>query len=145
MPFAALSFRDNNEGAMRIESIIAPDRTVSLPRRSIFLILIGAAVAYIMIVPALIAHVSAWIFQHIYFRILDIPPVKLHDHMVLDRWRLKHLNWIQRLNCAYCDYINGLASWLKAVVNRTEIYSCAIKHGSYRNGQEHQKNYAGLE
>ena len=65
----------------------------------------------------------------------------MRDHIVLDRWNVPRLNLFQRFNCVYCDYVNGLASWLKAVVNRTELYSCAIKHTSHRSGQEHQEGY----
>jgi hypothetical protein len=127
---------------MRVDSILVPDTTITLPRRNVLLVAFGAALTYVMVIPVLIAHCSGWLFEQIYFRILKIPMVPFSEHVTFDRWKLKHLNLFQRFNCAYCDYVNGLASWLKAVVNRTELYSCAIKHSSKRSGQEHQAMYA---
>jgi hypothetical protein len=33
-------------------------------------------------------------------------------------------------------------AWLKAVINQTEIYSCAIKHSTHVLGEENEKNFA---
>jgi hypothetical protein len=35
---------------------------------------------------------------------------------------------VPQINCAYCSYANGLASFVKEVVGRTEQYWCPIKH-----------------
>jgi len=39
----------------------------------------------------------------------------------------------------YCGYANGLIAWIKATLNVTEAYSCAIKHSVNKQGQEHQR------
>ena len=73
--------------------------------------------------------------------IYDIPKCSLRDYVVLDRKKLSKLNLLQKISCAYCGYSNGLTAWFKAVSNRTEAYSCAIKHNSYKKGQEHHVNF----
>jgi hypothetical protein len=50
--------------------------------------------------------------------------------MVLDRHYLKYLNFIERLNCDYCSYFNGLSSYATEIAARTEQYWCPIKHAS---------------
>jgi hypothetical protein len=47
---------------------------------------------------------------------------------VLDRHELRYLNVMERLNCLYCSYANGLVAYLRHVAARTESYWCPIKH-----------------
>jgi hypothetical protein len=54
---------------------------------------------------------------------------------------LKRLNFRQKISCAYCAYGNAVSSWVKAVMNQTETYSCAIKHSTERKGLEYQKDF----
>ena len=43
---------------------------------------------------------------------------------------LAYLNGLQKLNCVYCGYGNGLISFVREVSGRTEAYWCPIKHAS---------------
>jgi len=38
------------------------------------------------------------------------------------------LNSIEKLNCLYCSYFNGLMQYAAAIAGRTELYFCPIKH-----------------
>lgn len=96
---------------------------------------------YAMIAPLLALDACFSLYQAVYFPLQGIPQVRRRDYIVIDRGRLQKLTWLQRLNCVYCDYANGLIAWVKAVVNLTEIYSCAIKHGTPKRGQEHQTGF----
>ena len=98
-------------------------------------------VIYAMIIPFVLLDVSVSLYQAVYFPLEAIPKVRRCDYVLLDRGRLAKLNIIQRINCLYCDYINGLVAWVKDVVNMTELYSCSIKHSAPRKGQEHQEQY----
>jgi hypothetical protein len=46
----------------------------------------------------------------------------------MDRHRLAYLNGIEKLNCAYCTYANGLIAYVREVAGRTEQYWCPIRH-----------------
>ena len=35
---------------------------------------------------------------------------------------------MQKLNCLYCDYANGVLAYASEVAGRTEWYWCPIKH-----------------
>jgi hypothetical protein len=94
------------------------------------LTILSAPVIYAMIVPALLMDVGLWIYQGVCFPVYGIPKVKRSDHIVLDRHYLKYLNFLERLNCDYCSYFNGLSSYAMEIAARTEQYWCPIKHAS---------------
>jgi hypothetical protein len=75
---------------------------------------------------------SLWIYQTVCFPIYKIPKVKRSDHIIFDRHYLKYLNFLERLNCDYCSYFNGLSSYAMEIAGRTEQYWCPIKHASGR-------------
>ena len=50
------------------------------------------------------------------------------DYFVYDRAYLGYLNIIEKINCGYCSYGNGLISYIREIVGRTEQYWCPIKH-----------------
>jgi hypothetical protein len=54
--------------------------------------------------------------------------VKRSDYFVFDRTHLAYLNLLEKINCAYCSYGNGLVAYVREVVGRTEQYWCPIKH-----------------
>jgi hypothetical protein len=48
--------------------------------------------------------------------------------MIFDRRYLAYLNALEKLNCAYCSYANGLIGYVREIASRTEQYWCPIKH-----------------
>ncbi len=94
------------------------------------LTVLSAPIIYTMIVPTLLMDLGLWIYQSICFPVYGIPKVKRSDHIVLDRHYLKYLNCLERLNCDYCSYFNGLSSYAMEIAARTEQYWCPIKHAS---------------
>lgn len=130
---------------MLIEKLIVVNLGLNLRRRSIVLQLVAMVVIYSLLVPLVLVHVWIWLYQEIYFSIFEIPKVRFLDYMIIDRRKLSRLNWFQRVNCAYCGYANCLVAWVKVVINRTEAYSCAIKHSVFTPGQEHGKSFQEYE
>jgi hypothetical protein len=61
---------------------------------------------YSMIIPAIFLDMFAFVYVNIAMRLYKIPLVKRSDYIVFDRKQLFYLNWIQKLNCAYCSYVN---------------------------------------
>lgn len=89
---------------------------------------LSAPVIYGMIVPLLILDLSVTVYQHICFRIYGIPRVRRSDYVVIDRHHLGYLNAIEKLNCVYCGYGNGLMAYAREITARTEQFWCPIKH-----------------
>ncbi len=48
--------------------------------------------------------------------------------MRIDRHKLAYLSPLQKLNCVYCGYANGVLGFAREVAARTEQYWCPIQH-----------------
>jgi hypothetical protein len=89
---------------------------------------VTAPVIYAVLLPMLVLDLFITVYQHICFRAYGIARVKRSDYFVYDRAHLAYLNLIEKINCAYCSYGNGLMAYGREVVARTEQYWCPIKH-----------------
>jgi len=67
-------------------------------------------------------------YRAICFPLYGIPRVRHRDYIRCERLQLGYLNLLEKLNCAYCDYANGLIAMVREVAARTEQYWCPIKH-----------------
>jgi hypothetical protein len=102
------------------------------------LTILSAPVIYALIIPTVLMDIGLWVYQAICFPVYGIPRVKRSDHIVFDRHSLKYLNLLERLNCSYCSYFNGLSSYAMEIAARTEQYWCPIKH-AYGKAQRHSR------
>ena len=90
--------------------------------------ILTAPVIYSMIIPLVIIDVTFSLYQHICFRAYGIPRVQRLHYLVNDRHRLGYLNTIEKANCAYCGYANGVVAYAREILSRTEQYWCPIRH-----------------
>jgi hypothetical protein len=54
--------------------------------------------------------------------------VRRRDYIVIDRHKLAYLNAIEKFNCVYCGYANGVLAYVREVAARTEAFWCPIRH-----------------
>jgi hypothetical protein len=80
------------------------------------------------------------LYQHLCFRVYGIPRVRRADYIIIDRHQLAYLNALEKLNCMYCSYGNGLVEYVREVSARTEQYWCPIKHAR-RSPDPHRFNH----
>ena len=92
------------------------------------LVVITAPVIYAMIVPFVLLDLFVTVYQAVCFPVYGIPKVRRADYLVFDRRHLAYLNVLEKLNCAYCSYANGLIAYVREIAGRTEQYWCPIKH-----------------
>lgn len=92
------------------------------------LVVLTAPVIYGLIIPFVILDIAVTLYQWICFPVYGIPRVRRRDYIVIDRHHLAYLNALQKLNCVYCGYGNGLLAYVREVAGRTEAYWCPIKH-----------------
>jgi hypothetical protein len=85
-------------------------------------------VIYAGIVPLVALHLFLIVYQTLCFPVYGIARVRHGDCFVFDRAHLGYLNAIEKLNCAYCSYGNGVAAYFREIIGRTEQYWCPIKH-----------------
>jgi hypothetical protein len=120
--------------------------------------LLSSPLIYAMIIPAVLLDIVLFVYQQIIFRIYKFEFVKRSDYMLFDHQYLGYLNPIEKLNCLYCSYFNGLMLYASAIAGRTELYFCPIKHAkkvvaqhefydsflSYGDEEEYQKKLKEL-
>jgi hypothetical protein len=83
---------------------------------------------YGLIIPLVLLDLFVGIYQTICFPVYGIEKAKRADFVVIDRHKLAYLNPLEKLNCVYCGYGNGVLSYAREIASRTEFYWCPIKH-----------------
>lgn len=92
--------------------------------------ILSAPVIYSLIIPFVLLDIWVSLYQAICFPIYKMKKVKRRDYIVFDRHHLAYLNLVEKLNCAYCSYGNGLLAYTLEIAARTEAFWCPIKHAS---------------
>lgn len=90
--------------------------------------LLTAPVIYSLVLPFVLLDGWVSLYQAICFRAWGIAPVQRRAFFALDRHRLAYLNGVEKLNCLFCSYVNGLIAFVREVAARTEQYWCPIHH-----------------
>ncbi|MDZ7710622.1 MAG: hypothetical protein U5K36_11615 [Roseovarius sp.] len=111
-------------------------RLLTFLRRARPMTILTAPVIYSMIVPFALLDLFVTIYQAVCFPVYGIDKVKRADFIRIDRHHLAYLNAVQKLNCVYCGYCNGLIGYVHEIAGRTEAYFCPIKHAA-RVGAHH--------
>ncbi|MDM5270742.1 hypothetical protein PGH07_00950 [Sulfurovum sp. zt1-1] len=115
--------------------------------------LLTSPFVYGMIIPAFLLDITLFFYQNVIFRLYGFKFVKRSEFIVFDRQYLRYLNFIEKLNCLYCSYFNGLMQYAADVAAKTELYFCPIKHAKktlyrhryykdfliYGDGEDYQK------
>ena len=92
------------------------------------LVVLTAPVIYAMILPLALLDLFVTVYQAVCFPVYRLEKVRRGDHIAIDRHHLAYLNWVQKLNCIYCGYANGLIAYVREIAARTEAHWCPIKH-----------------
>lgn len=89
---------------------------------------LSAPIIYMAVFPVALLDLFMELYQHTCFPLYGIEKVKRKDYIKIDRHKLQYLNWLQKINCAYCGYVNGVLMYDKEIAGRTEAYWCSITH-----------------
>jgi hypothetical protein len=93
-----------------------------------FLVLLTTPIIWSCLIPIVFLDGVISLYQSLCFGVYGIPKVCRSDYLLLDRKRLAYLNFLEKLNCEYCAYGNGILAYAGEVAARTEQYWCPIKH-----------------
>src|SRR5690606_28543564 len=74
---------------------------------------------YVVLAPLVALDGFVSLYQAICFRLWSIPRVSRAPHMRFDRAKLPYLNALQRLNCRYCSYANGVLAYTQEIAAKT--------------------------
>jgi hypothetical protein len=96
--------------------------------------ILSAPIIYSLIVP--LAFLDLWlsVYQWICFPIYGIAIVRRGKYFVFDRRHLAYLNGVEKANCTFCSYANGLIAYVREIAARTEQYWCPIRHARKTTG-----------
>ena len=96
-----------------------------------------------LIIPILLADISAEIYHRLCFPLYGMPYVKRRRYIRIDRHKLQYLNLFQKLYCVYCGYGNGVIQYWAKIAADTELYWCGIQHKKNKNfkAPEHHKYF----
>ncbi len=90
--------------------------------------ILSAPFIFALIIPFALLDLFLCLYHAVCFRLYRLPPVPRADYVVIDRHHLYYLNILQKLNCVYCGYVNGVIAWARELASVTEQYWCPIKH-----------------
>jgi hypothetical protein len=100
----------------------------SFLRHSSVLNLLTTPIIYSLCLPFVFLDFWVSLYQWICFPIYGIERVQRRRYFAIDRHKLAYLNAIEKANCLYCSYANGVIAYVREVAARTEQYWCPIKH-----------------
>lgn len=98
------------------------------------LVVLTTPVIYSLIFPFVLLDLFVTMYQAICFPVYRIEKVRRADYITFDRKHLSYLNGLEKLNCMYCSYCNGLLSYSVEIAGRTEKHWCPIKHAKRMAG-----------
>ena len=101
---------------------------LSYMRDSRFFVALTSPLIYGCIIPFVILDGFITLYQAFSFPLYGIPKVRRSDYIVFDRGKLCYLNLLERINCAYCSYGNGVLGYVVEIAARTEQHWCPIRH-----------------
>ena len=135
MPFAAIS-ADARVRRTRARFVRQVEQVQKEFKQNIRSFLRTASVASLLTTPIIysvalpLAMLDLWVsvYQRICFPIYGITRVRRASYFSIDRHKLAYLNVIEKANCMYCSYANGVIAYVREVTARTEHYWCPIKH-----------------
>ena len=93
----------------------------------------------------IVLDIGVEIYHRICFPLYGIERVDRRVYIKIDRGKLIYLNWLEKFNCIYCGYANGLMGYSTEIIAQTERYWCAIKHdvtSEKFNVPEHHKYFS---
>jgi hypothetical protein len=122
------------DGVVRFEHVVVAKHRLLKSRLLSYVLgarpamILTAPAIYALIIPVLLLDLFVAVYQLVCFPVYGIPRVRRSDYLAFDREQLAYLNALEKLNCAYCAYANGVFAYVREVGSRTEQYWCPIKH-----------------
>lgn len=99
---------------------------------------------YAFFFPLAVMDIFLEIYHQICFRLYDLPLVPRSAYIKIDRQKLEYLDNVQKINCMYCGYANGLLKYATVIAAESEAYWCGIQHKKDQEfkAPDHHRNFA---
>lgn len=83
---------------------------------------------YAVFLPVVLLDSMLELYHHVCFPLYGLKLVDRRRYITFDRLKLKYLNPVDKINCAYCSYVNGFFAYAVEIAGETEKYWCGIRH-----------------
>ncbi|MDO1559459.1 hypothetical protein Q0812_08465 [Brevundimonas sp. 2R-24] len=113
---------------MTLEALSLPSKSDVVAVGRIARNILAAPFIYGLALPLAVLDAAVSLYQVVCFRLWRIGQVRRRDHVSFARAELPYLNPMQKMNCGYCAYANGVLAYAREIAARTEQYWCPIKH-----------------
>lgn len=89
-------------------------------------VFVGAVGMYLSVPVFILVHavVIQIVFRWIIFPVLGLGSLSTEQYIILDRYKVEGLSWIDKLHCLFCGWVNGICTFLDCRVDL--ISSCPI-------------------
>jgi hypothetical protein len=87
---------------------------------------------YVLMIPIGLLDLLVSLYQWICFPIYRLTRIHRNQYIQLQRKGLESLNIVDRLNCYYCSYANGVLRYAQKVASETEKMWCPIRQKQRR-------------
>lgn len=91
-------------------------------------VMLTAPIIYSLLILLALTDIFVSLYQYICFPAYGIARVERSRFFAFDRHHLAYLNLIEKINCAYCSYANGVIAYTMEIGARTEARWRPIKH-----------------
>lgn len=91
-------------------------------------LLLSSPVIYSLAIPLLLLDIWMSIYQAVCFPLYGLTQVERNKYIHDQRYKLRYLNGLEKLNCYYCGYANGVIMYAQAIARETEKMWCPIKN-----------------
>lgn len=97
-------------------------------QRGFLRIWLAAPIIYAMVIPIAFLDVCVSFYQWVCFWAYGLPRIERKTYVRL-LWRgTGMIKGLDRFNCMYCGYANGVLAYVRAIAIETEKYWCPIKY-----------------
>lgn len=115
-----------------IGAAIGPLTRVARAQRGFLRNIVAAPLIYGVAIPILLCDLGVSLYQAACFRLWGVGQVPRSAYVRFDRHKLRYLNPLQKLNCVYCSYANGVFAYFVEVASKTEKFWCPIQEAAPR-------------
>lgn len=100
-------------------SILHTIMRVHIKRLGLLRVVIGALGIYLTIPAFMVIHgaVVVFILRRVVFPLLSLDNLRTENHIILDRYRVEGLSFMDKFNCLFCGWANGICTLLNRTVD----------------------------
>jgi hypothetical protein len=106
---------------------IDPFNGKSFPVIGLLKLVAGMPFIYSLIIPIGFLDLLVSLYQWVCFPIYRLSKVRRSEYIRIKRKGLESLNVVDRLNCYYCSYANGVLRYAQKIASETEKMWCPIR------------------